>query len=254
MRLTDDQLAQFDRDGFLLFPDLFSADEVEILRADVARLATVEADHIFRERTGGVRTIFRVHETDGATRSTPSARSRGRRGCSSPRCRCSATRTSTSTTRRSTRRSRSRAQSGSGTRTTATGTGTASDRHHGDVHGQPRPRDRARRLPLPRARDTQARAPGALRRRGDDLVQAVDDREGARDRDPRELARPRAHHGPPGTGALFHCNILHGSGHNLSAHDRWQVTTCSTPSPTGRTTSRTPGATTSAPRTSSRSG
>jgi ectoine hydroxylase len=29
--------------------------------------------------------------------------------------------------------------------------------------------------------------------------------------------------GPPGTAVFFHCNILHGSGHNLSRHDRWAV-------------------------------
>ena len=32
MELTDQQLEQFDRDGFLVFPDLFSRPEVAVLR------------------------------------------------------------------------------------------------------------------------------------------------------------------------------------------------------------------------------
>jgi len=30
----------------------------------------------------------------------------------------------------------------------------------------------------------------------------------------------------PGDAALFHCNLLHASGHNLSARDRWQAYFC----------------------------
>jgi len=40
-----------------------------VLRAETARLASIEAETVIRERTGGVRSIFRVHEADGATRS-----------------------------------------------------------------------------------------------------------------------------------------------------------------------------------------
>ena len=29
--------------------------------------------------------------------------------------------------------------------------------------------------------------------------------------------------GRAGTGVLFHCNVLHASGHNLSAEDRWHI-------------------------------
>jgi len=71
MDLTSQQLEQFDRDGFLVFPDLFSRAETSVLRREVARLSQVEAEEVVREHTGGVRTIFRVHETDGATRSKP---------------------------------------------------------------------------------------------------------------------------------------------------------------------------------------
>src|SRR5438477_3027264 len=69
MRMTDAQLAQYQRDGFIIFPSLFSKAEIAVLRAETARLSTVEAETVVRERTGGVRSIFRVHEDDGATRS-----------------------------------------------------------------------------------------------------------------------------------------------------------------------------------------
>ena len=71
MELSAQQLEQFDRDGFLVFPDLFSRNEVAVLRREVARLSQAQADEVVREHTGGVRTIFRVHENDGPTRSRP---------------------------------------------------------------------------------------------------------------------------------------------------------------------------------------
>src|SRR5215210_1584416 len=69
MRMTDAQLAQYQRDGFIIFPNHFSRAEIDILRGEVARLSEVKADTVFREHTGGVRSIFRVHEDDGATHS-----------------------------------------------------------------------------------------------------------------------------------------------------------------------------------------
>ena len=62
-------MEQYRRDGYLLFPGLFSAQEIARLRAETERLAKIEADTVIREKTGGVRSIFRVHEADGATRS-----------------------------------------------------------------------------------------------------------------------------------------------------------------------------------------
>ena len=71
MQLSDEQVSRFRRDGFLVFPGLFSKAEIAVLRAETARLASIEADSVIRERTGAVRSIFRVHEDDGATRSAP---------------------------------------------------------------------------------------------------------------------------------------------------------------------------------------
>src|SRR2546429_385338 len=69
MDLTAQQLAQFECDGYLIFPSLFSKSEIAVLRAETARLSLVQSETVIRERTGGVRSIFRVHEDDGATRS-----------------------------------------------------------------------------------------------------------------------------------------------------------------------------------------
>ena len=69
MRLTPEQLDQFDRDGFLRFENLFSHEEVETLRAELERISRVDDPSIIRERTGALRTVYRSHELDGATRS-----------------------------------------------------------------------------------------------------------------------------------------------------------------------------------------
>lgn len=53
MELNAQQLEQFDRDGFLVFPDLFSRNEVAVLRREVARLSQG------RGRRGGARAYRR---------------------------------------------------------------------------------------------------------------------------------------------------------------------------------------------------
>ena len=69
MQLHPQQLEDFERDGFLIFPGLLTPEEVSILRGETDRLAGIEADYIKRERSGALRTIFRVHEDEGPTRS-----------------------------------------------------------------------------------------------------------------------------------------------------------------------------------------
>lgn len=65
MRLSQDQVALFERDGFLLLPDLFDASEVRLLRDEVERLNDKETDAVFRRSE--VSTVYRVHERDGDT-------------------------------------------------------------------------------------------------------------------------------------------------------------------------------------------
>ena len=42
----------------------------------------------------------------------------------------------------------------------------------------------------------------------------------------KRLPAPVPITGGAGTAAIFHCNLLHASGHNLSAEDRWQIFFC----------------------------
>ena len=48
MRLTPEQLDRYERDGFLLLPDLLSAEEVAILRSEVKRLKSVERPQVIQ--------------------------------------------------------------------------------------------------------------------------------------------------------------------------------------------------------------
>jgi len=70
MELTAAQGDQYDKDGYLIFPELFSPDEVAILRGEVERVSNVDSKCIVREEEGGpAKTIFRMHENDGETAS-----------------------------------------------------------------------------------------------------------------------------------------------------------------------------------------
>ncbi len=43
MKLTAEQFAQYDRDGFLLFPDLISNSELDVLCGEVERLKRIDS-------------------------------------------------------------------------------------------------------------------------------------------------------------------------------------------------------------------
>lgn len=65
--LTQEQIEQFDRDGFLIFPDLFSPDEVEATRSEIRRLQEESRD-VVREKSGdAVRMFYRLHDERSAT-------------------------------------------------------------------------------------------------------------------------------------------------------------------------------------------
>lgn len=67
MKLAQAQLDRFDRDGFLRFDNLFDADEVDLLKREIARTSGADSEAIVRERTGSIRTVYRSHEPDGPT-------------------------------------------------------------------------------------------------------------------------------------------------------------------------------------------
>ena len=62
MQLTPQQLEQFDRDGYLFFPSLFTQPEINVLLDEVPRLYAQQRPENVREKTGGVvRTNFAAH-------------------------------------------------------------------------------------------------------------------------------------------------------------------------------------------------
>ncbi|MFM9942279.1 MAG: phytanoyl-CoA dioxygenase family protein [Hyphomicrobiaceae bacterium] len=70
MKLTQQQIAQYDRDGYLHFPEFFTKDEVAALRREVTRVSGIESEMVVREGTAKVpKVMFRMHETDGPTAS-----------------------------------------------------------------------------------------------------------------------------------------------------------------------------------------
>jgi ectoine hydroxylase len=69
MQLSPTQLAQYDRDGFLILPELFAPAEIERLRQELVRLGRIAADSVIKEKNGAIRTIFRVHDAESPTAS-----------------------------------------------------------------------------------------------------------------------------------------------------------------------------------------
>jgi ectoine hydroxylase len=62
MKLTPQQIQQFDTDGYLFFPNLFSSQEIGVLNAEVPRLYAQHRPENVREKAGGVvRTNFAAH-------------------------------------------------------------------------------------------------------------------------------------------------------------------------------------------------
>jgi ectoine hydroxylase len=227
MRLSQAQYAQYRRDGFLVFPDLPAPGEVEILRREAARIAMVETDAVVREgEAQAPKSLFRMHETDG-----PTASAAFRAACRLPR-------------------------------TLGVAAQVLDDErlyiHHAKVNvktaieGSVWPwhqdygswmRDGIERPAMATfmiALDTATELNGCLyllpgsHRLG--RVEPYFDTSTAYKFWAMPPARvkemlaagppPVAITGKPGMGAIFDCNLMHASGHNLSGEDRWQVYFC----------------------------
>ena len=62
MKLTPEQLRQFDEEGYLFFPNYFSPEETEILKREIPGVFQQRREENVREKTGDVvRTAFAVH-------------------------------------------------------------------------------------------------------------------------------------------------------------------------------------------------
>jgi ectoine hydroxylase len=68
MNLTAQQRAAFERDGYLIFPDLLDHDEVALLRSELARVSTVTDERIMREKDNdAARIIYGLPDVGGPT-------------------------------------------------------------------------------------------------------------------------------------------------------------------------------------------
>lgn len=223
MRLTPQQVAQFERDGYLVFPGLFSSEEIEALRAETSRLSSIEVDTVVRERSGGVRSIFRVHEQDGATRSAafralvldPRVLQPVRQALATEEVYVYHTKINTKPAIEGTvwmwhQDYGSWRRDGCPRPDMATFAVTMSDstEMNGALYVVPGSHRLGRIEPyfdestaykfwaVPKAR----------------MIEVL-----------RSSPPPVPLVGPAGSAALFHCNLLHASGHNLSAEDRWHI-------------------------------
>ena len=222
MHLNPQQLEQFQRDGYLVFPELFSKAEIAVLRAETARLSRLECETVIRERTGGVRSIFRVHEEDGATRSTAF-----RALVHTPRV----------------LQPTMQALGGEvyvyhtkiNTKPAIEGTVWMWHQDYGSWQRDGCPRPDMGTFAVMMTDSTEMNGalyviPGSHQRGRIDPYYdentsykfwAVPKAEMIKVL--KESKIPKAITGDAGTCVLFHCNLLHASGHNLSAEDRWHI-------------------------------
>ena len=49
MELTSEQTAQFNRDGYIIFPELLNSKEIKILQSEVDRVSQIESEMVVRE-------------------------------------------------------------------------------------------------------------------------------------------------------------------------------------------------------------
>ena len=66
MKLTQDQLAAFEKDGYLFLPEMFTEQETAVLRRHAAEIYATDREEVWRESSGVARTAFAAHTYDEA--------------------------------------------------------------------------------------------------------------------------------------------------------------------------------------------
>lgn len=61
INLTQEQLAFFAKEGWLFLPNVFTPEEVSLLRAEAERIYSMERAEVWREKSGAPRTAFAAH-------------------------------------------------------------------------------------------------------------------------------------------------------------------------------------------------
>jgi len=68
MQLTDEQLKDFDKNGYAFFPSLFTPEEAALLNAEAKNVYASERKEVWREASGVARTAFAAHTYNEAFR------------------------------------------------------------------------------------------------------------------------------------------------------------------------------------------
>ncbi|MGB0810640.1 MAG: proline hydroxylase, partial [Candidatus Puniceispirillaceae bacterium] len=61
MKLNEAQRAEFDKEGYLFFPGLFTPEEARLLKAEANAVYAMEREEVWRETSGVARTAFAAH-------------------------------------------------------------------------------------------------------------------------------------------------------------------------------------------------
>lgn len=68
MKLTPEQLEQFDREGYLFLPGLFTPEEAALLKQEAEAIYQLDREEVWREKSGIARTAFAAHKYNEAHR------------------------------------------------------------------------------------------------------------------------------------------------------------------------------------------
>ena len=68
MKLSEDQVRQFETEGWLFLPELFSPEEVALLRDEALDIFRTKREEIWLEKSGAPRTAFAAHTYNQAFR------------------------------------------------------------------------------------------------------------------------------------------------------------------------------------------
>tara|TARA_B100000579_G_scaffold435719_1_gene459705 strand:+ start:1165 stop:1965 length:801 start_codon:yes stop_codon:yes gene_type:complete len=61
MKLSNEQLKQFEDDGYIFLPEVFSKDEAELLKKESENVYSLDRKEVWRESSGVARTAFAAH-------------------------------------------------------------------------------------------------------------------------------------------------------------------------------------------------
>ncbi len=68
MKLTNEELARFDEEGYLFFPGRFTTNEASVLKKAATDVYALDREEVWRESTGVARTAFAAHTYNEAFR------------------------------------------------------------------------------------------------------------------------------------------------------------------------------------------